>query len=337
VAGSEFLQVRLAHLGIVWSKANGFSKNAEAIGGLVKSGVQIIFVFLFLSCEAPLQRSQLNPSQASKNSTNQVIYGEDGRQDYSSILDPELQKIARSTVAIIGSEKMVYDSIFDRFHFENPDQEISLCSSEKFRNQPKWAWCSGALIAPDLILTAGHCVKSERLCHRFKFVFDYTLQSRATDLSSISASHVYDCREVLAFSHTPSGADYAIVRLDREVSDREPLTMAEEDPGFSDDLMIIGHPQGLPTKLTMNGKVRSLVPEIFFKASLDAFQGNSGSSVFNQKTRQIVGVLVRGEQDYERQNGCYVAKVCGENDCRGEDVMRISEIRKKLPEDFFRR
>jgi V8-like Glu-specific endopeptidase len=70
---------------------------------------------------------------------------------------------------------------------------------------------------------------------------------------------------------------------------------------------------------------------------LDAFQGNSGSSVFNQKTRQIVGVLVRGEQDYERQNGCYVAKVCGENDCRGEDVMRISEIRKKLPEDFFRR
>ena len=60
--------------------------------------------------------------------------------------------------------------------------------------------------------------------------------------------------------------------------------------------------------------------------------GNSGSAVFNQNTYEIIGVLARGDQDFSRQNSCYVAKVCDEDDCRGEDITRISVIKKYIPQ-----
>lgn len=265
---------------------------------------------------------------------NRIVYGEDGRQDYFETTDAQLLKLAKSTVALIDKDDLIFLAAENIYKFRGTN-EISMCPTEKFLKQPKVAYCSGALIAPDMILTAGHCVSDSRECQSVRFVFDYKLENPQTILKSVLPENTFRCAEIIKTIEIKNGADFALIRLDRNVPDREPLQLSDQEPNYHEPLMLIGHPAGLPTKFTLNGKVRSLIADQYFTASVDAFSGNSGSAVFDQQTGLILGVLSRGDQDYDRKNACYVAKSCGENDCRGEDVTRISEVKKYLPKNSF--
>jgi V8-like Glu-specific endopeptidase len=92
-------------------------------------------------------------------------------------------------------------------------------------------------------------------------------------------------------------------------------------------IVVIGHPTGLPTKVSAGANVRS-VNDIYFIANLDTFGGNSGSAVFNAETGDIEGILVRGERDYiySSARGCYVPNHCTDNGCRGEDSTLITNL-----------
>ncbi|MBC7420275.1 MAG: trypsin-like peptidase domain-containing protein [Bdellovibrio sp.] len=263
---------------------------------------------------------------------SKIIYGDDGRQDYFEITDLSLLKLARSTVAIIDEDDLVLFPRENIYQFRGTN-DIPMCESEKFLKQPRIAYCSGSLIGTDLVLTAGHCVRDHHDCQSARFVFDYKLSNSHSKLQSVSPENVFRCHEIIKTTEAKNGADFAIIRLDRAVIGREPLKFAESELTYHTTLMAIGHPAGLPTKFTLNGKVRNLIPDLFFTASIDSFSGNSGSSVFDQQTGLIVGVLSRGDQDYERENSCYIAKVCQEDGCRGEDVTRISEVKKYLPKN----
>jgi len=259
-----------------------------------------------------------------------VIYGADDRLDYAEIIDSELKSLAHSTVALIENHNMVYDQVFDQYVLKNPDTSLKLCSNEKFRHQPTWAFCSGSLVAPDIILTAGHCIEDKKTCKETNFVFDYTYLNSKTQLNSFAASNVYKCSEIIYSVNEKKGADFALIRLDRAVTGREVLELSNVDAGLGDDLLMIGHPAGYPTKFTMNVKVRDQSNPHYLVVSADSYVGNSGSSVFDVKNHKIVGVLDRGEQDYTLQNSCFASKVCLENECRGEDVTRSSVIQKFL-------
>ena len=282
-------------------------------------------LFFLFSCTEKNKNKFITTDLQNSN----VIYGDDGRTELADV-GADFQQMARSTVAFIPSHKMIYDSIFDVYNFKREPSYMNFCASERFRTQPRDAECSGTLIAEDLILTAGHCVPTPKDCKDSKIVFDYKINLNEKTIDSIKSESVFSCKNVMAFKNQKFDTDFAIVQLDRTVTDRKPLEFSTTELTYQDQLMLIGHPDGLPSKVTLNGKVRSLIEERYFKASLDAFSGNSGSAVFNQLTGKIVGVLVRGEVDYERKNGCIISKVCSENDCRGEDVTRISEVQKAL-------
>ena len=281
----------------------------------------------FSSCQR-LNLSESNMTQV--NPQAKVIYGSDDRLDYTEITDSELQSLAHSTVALIENHNMVYDQVFDQYVLKNPDTSLKLCTNEKFRKQPTWAFCSGSLVAPDVILTAGHCIEDKKTCKETNFVFDYTYMNSKKQLNSFPAANVYKCSDIIYSVNEKKGADFALIRLDRAVTDRRVLELSSVDAIMNDDLLMIGHPAGYPTKFTMNVKVRDQANQNFLVVSADSYVGNSGSSVFDVKTHKIIGVLDRGEQDYTLQNSCFASKVCSENECRGEDVTRASVIQKFL-------
>ena len=154
------------------------------------------------------------------------------------------------------------------------------------------------------------------------------------DPTSFSADSVYSCKQVIKHILDWSGADFALVQLERKVTGRKPLPIRTKgEVKISDHLVTIGHASGLPTKISTRGKIREIYTD-YITASIDTYGGNSGGAVFNDKTGEVEGILVRGEDDYVRVSktkACLVSNVCKDNDCQGEDITRISAVIPFLP------
>lgn len=209
--------------------------------------------------------------------------------------------------------------------------EVNFCANVRFTDQPSTGECSGFLISPDLLLTAGHCSQIENFCSDHKWVFDYTLDE-GTKLAGVDlpAKNVYGCKRVVtAALNMNLGLDYALVQLDRRVVDRTPLELRSTGK-ISDgaSVLVIGSPSGLPLKIAPGAKVRENTHPYYFRTNLDSFQGNSGSAVFNAATGVVEGILVRGEEDFNffREGMCLENNVCADEGCRGEDVTRLTAV-----------
>ncbi|MGZ3748915.1 MAG: trypsin-like serine peptidase [Pseudobdellovibrionaceae bacterium] len=284
---------------------------------MVKS-VLLIAVFYFLS---PIAIAKIQ---------DKVIYGDDNRVEFFQVTRSDVREVADSTAAIIRNSSLTAKSAgTTTVKAESFQEFVGLCSTERFASEPSGAFCSAFLVGEDLVATAGHCVDASR-CPQVSFVFTYRMSEQNQAPEEVNSSEIYRCKEVLEREQT-GAQDYALVRLERPVRGHRVLTLAKSSVNIGDSLFTVGHPSGIPTKVTDKGIVRSVKPE-FFTANLDTYGGNSGSAVFNQDTLEVTGILVRGENDfiYDSVNKCSVSNRCSESGCRGEDVTQISYISEAL-------
>ncbi len=260
----------------------------------------------------------------------EVIYGDDDRKDlFDPDANPEMVDAARSTAALVHREQLQTSSgNMSRLPTDTFGDAYGLCETEPFREQPNPAFCSGFLVAPDVFVTAGHCITNATDCAGTAMVFGFGYATRGQDVTLVKQSDVFYCKEILdRKQNSETKSDYAVVRLDRAVPGRAPLHFRQEgllDTGA--EVTVIGHPAGLPTKVAGGARVRTSDNVPFFVANTDTYGGNSGSAVLNGRTGEVEGVLVRGENDFETQGGCMVSKHCASNGCRGEDVTRATEF-----------
>ncbi|MBI4248979.1 MAG: trypsin-like peptidase domain-containing protein [Elusimicrobia bacterium] len=264
----------------------------------------------------------------------EVIYGEDGRLDLYQIENPRLMQLADSTVALFEAANVEPDpsgqkALLKTSHY---GQSMNLCPKEPFYDQPMGAFCSGSLVGPDLVMTAGHCVRSQEACAGAKFVFGFGVGKAGIYPAAVPAEEVYGCAQLVARQEEYSGADWALVRLERKVPNHAPLKLNRTGKLEKETkIFVIGHPAGLPTKVAGGATVRDPSPKGYFVANLDTYGGNSGSAVFNAANGRVEGILVRGETDYEQEGDCRVSKVCPDAGCRGEDVTKISALASQIP------
>jgi V8-like Glu-specific endopeptidase len=256
-----------------------------------------------------------------------VIYGADDRLDLYQVSDARLLALADSTVGLFQGSDVAINGDKADLTTESYAQGYGLCKEEPFYDQVTGAFCSGSLVAPDIIMTAGHCVKSADACKTTKFVFGFGVKAAGVMPVSVPAGEVYGCAQLIGREQVGTGADWALIRLDRKVANHKPLKYNTQDTlKNGDSLVVIGHPAGLPTKVAGGATVRDITPKGYFVANLDTYGGNSGSAVFNARTGDIEGILVRGENDYVYKNGCRVSNVCPSEGCRGEDVTKLSSV-----------
>jgi hypothetical protein len=164
--------------------------------------------------------------------------------------------------------------------------------------------CSAALIGPDLILTAAHCLAAGTAIPSGSFTLDYQTDAAGNRPPGYAPKFHKLKRLVKAGWATSAtggltgGAgllDYAIIQIETPPGGLgvPPLPIRPDLPPVGDDVFLIHHPRGATKKVSQ----RSTDPECFVKSNGDAIirfggdldNGSSGSPLFDLSGR-IIGV-----------------------------------------------
>ena len=280
--------------------------------------------------------------------TQPVVYGDDDRRDYYDHPDAALRELTSNSIV----------AFFERGDLDRSDpddirvvgrtlsQSNGVCSSERFADQVTAADCSATLIDDDLVLTAGHCMSSNSACNNHFFAFNYYMED-SRFLTTMTSDDVYSCAEIIVQRVTGGGFgggngeqhDYAIFRLDRPATPHhQPAPVRQNfnpmQPG--DEVTVIGFGSGLPAKIDSGGWVIDGRPGIldYFSATTDTFGGNSGSGVFDENN-EVIGILVRGDQDYEWNGNCTVVNTLPTSGVGGEGISYAMNAINELCEQGY--
>ncbi|MBC7712905.1 MAG: trypsin-like peptidase domain-containing protein [Rhizobacter sp.] len=266
---------------------------------------------------------------------DKVIYGEDNRTLISELKSEDDSFAITASKSILAQipNWRISDDNKKTFSVKTKDLEsgLNFCAGERFLDQPLVAACTAFLVAPDVIVTAGHCVKDKYDCKKNTWVLDYDDKMGFTspDGSAVfQKEKTYACTELLSWSQNAK-LDYAVIRLDRKITDRAPLKVRRDGKTSSNEsLIVLGHPLGMPKMLASNVLIRDNSLDFIFKTNADTFSGNSGSPVIGIDSKMVEGILVRGDDDFETDLDldCQRPAKFGDKEGRGESVQRSTYL-----------
>jgi hypothetical protein len=296
-------------------------------------------------------------------SAEALIFGPDDRE--VALRNPSRAKIARATAIMISpvfySENLSSTLDLDLQLISDPEG-FNLCKEERFALEPHVdVSCTGFLVAPNLLVTAGHCMvnhgvsRDERNahCESFSWLFDFVADANGvTRTRGVPKENLFHCRRVVyaeldydydrvrdMYSYR---RDIAIVELDRPAVGRDALPIAAREARVGESLGMMGFPTGLPMKWTGNGRVTGRAGPEAMRTNLDAFGGNSGSPVLNGRG-EVAGILVRGFplDDFfidptgcRRPNRCDLNGRCQVDEGRypvGIEIQALAPVRQFIP------
>jgi hypothetical protein len=280
----------------------------------------------------------------SLRAAQRASYSADERRDIFEVQTTAVREAAAATVVLVKAKQLTPTGT-DQYEMSGKPfgKQYALCSGEQFFDQPCVGFCSGVLVASDLVATAAHCVPGIQPDQRrtalaeIRFVFGFYMQDAATPVLRVPAEYVFRGVELVGFAQDDAtGADWALVRLDRAVSHASPARLRRRGRVADQArLAIIGYPCGLPVKYAPGASVRRNDQVSCFRADLDAFGGNSGSPVFGADWT-VEGLLVRGATDFVWDGTCrksLVIPVRDEvDDPPGEDCVRVAEFQSHVPQ-----
>lgn len=233
-----------------------------------------------------------------------VVYGSDDRAPLDPAAHPA---VAEALAALVPADRLTVDG--DRVVLAPTTLAERLggplCEGERFADELSLADCSAALVAPDVVLTAAHCVPSDAVCADLRVVFGYR---RAGDsLAPITPADVYRC---VAREDERPARDQVRLRLESDTG-RTPLSLGRASPG--DAITVAGHPAGAPAfteSLTVDRREGE-----GFVLYADVEDGSSGSPVVRGDT--LVGIVTAGETDYEWTGECFAARRLADGEGEG--------------------
>jgi V8-like Glu-specific endopeptidase len=263
------------------------------------------------------------PSESSALVEQKVIFGPDDFREVGSLSvgDPKYRQV-RATASAFVRNSVLCDEVAGTcqlptqpFAFENltgsshgaTPKYLPICEGERFSGQPQGSYCTAFLIGENLAVTAGHCVQSQADCDAMTLVFGFMATDEAGQNvnTTVPMSDVYSCHEVIAAvsqGSKISDTDFALIRLDRNVTDRQPVEIRTSG-AIADGASVyaVGGYHGLPLKISGNAVVKNNpLSQPRFETNLDAGKGSSGCPVFNE-SGVVEGILVSGpvSRNYE--------------------------------------
>lgn len=203
-------------------------------------------------------------------------------------------------------------------------------------------WCTGTLIGPDRVLTAGHCfepqdgsdgssdfttpfardadrnavpAKEDQLARLqiIRIGFQVNAETRANRVPRI-----FTIERLVERKFDPAGVDYAIVEVAADQAGRlpgdiiSPAKIAAHAVVAGEKLAIIQHPGGLPKKVGA-GTASSRVEPFLYYDNIDTLGASSGAGV-RDENGDIVGVHIRGDCERTGNSAVSILSIQGVSD-----------------------
>ena len=237
-----------------------------------------------------------------------ALYDQDNRVDFYKVNDPRLKELSRSVAYQIYKDELK-GWTFQRYWtiVTRPLSGRGVCENERFADQPTMRNdCSGILVGPKKLLLPGHCITAHYCWNDlFYFMFNYHQEDSSMSLER-HKDNFYKCEKVLKRVYDPSTAtSYAVIELNREVKGIEPVKFSRNTyVGKNSELVVVGHPNGLPQKIARDTFVTDESKKHFLFNS-DIGGASKGSAVFNLETYELEGMLISGSKDFQvSRSGC---------------------------------
>jgi hypothetical protein len=263
--------------------------------------------------------------------SQKAIYEMDDRQDLYQINECAVMADFDSVMSLFDSNQVIDNKNGTSTLATIPfGKAYGLCPDERFYNQPVGGFGTGFLVKDDVIATAGHCVQSRNVS-KICFIFGFRMADESTACTKIDNNEIYRGINVIDKMKENKGSDWALVKLDRKVSNHRVANIRREGAiSKGQQVHVIGHPCGLPMKFAAGAKVLDNSHKSIFFANLDTYGGNSGSPVFNSDTHLVEGILVRGGTDFVQVGDCRVSFVYPITGARGEEITRTTEFSARI-------
>jgi secreted trypsin-like serine protease len=153
-------------------------------------------------------------------------------------VDKSLQQLADSVVAIMDKSALAYNDATGRYKtvtLSNVNQQMGITSGAAFSGQKTLSFCSGSLVASDIVLTAGHCVNSNpadpHYFGKIYVVFGWKQTGKGTYNLTFAQDQVYEAKDLITrklegnIGDMDSYRDYAMISLARPAAGKSPLTI----------------------------------------------------------------------------------------------------------------
>ncbi|MFT5859220.1 MAG: S1-C subfamily serine protease [Flavobacteriaceae bacterium] len=197
-----------------------------------------------------------------------------------------------------------------------------LCPEEPYSEQLSLGVGTAFIVGEDIMMTASHVFEAD--IENYVVLFNFEIINRGGAVFPIvSKSDVY---EIAAITEDNAELDILQFRVSRPLNAPVLKLATTNTLSKGKSIYMIGHPSGLPKKVALNASVYTNDNPFHFYSTLDAYQGNSGSPVFDMATHTVIGVLVSGSQDFTWTGHCNKSKLCYLPYCKGEKVIRFEQI-----------
>jgi V8-like Glu-specific endopeptidase len=287
-----------------------------------------VAVFLYTGCS-----SYPRGNEVTETASQPVIYGADDRQQYYDIQSPAVRSlVATRSVALVPTDAVAIKDGQVLLRGPTWQAAAGLCPDVRLATDPVVASCSAILLAPDLVLTAGHCLSAVD-CGSMAIVRGFR-RDAPDHLAPIGLEDLAFCRSVIAWDPGEESQgdrlDYAWIELDHPLADPSslrtgtgtadgssaPVQFASEDAvSLGQPLVSFGYGGGGPVTMTAATVTNARIGHgDFFLTDLDAFQGMSGAPLFDSE-QHLVGIDNRGAPDFvwDAAGRCYRPAVLAQN------------------------
>ncbi|HXH90366.1 MAG TPA: trypsin-like peptidase domain-containing protein [Thermoanaerobaculia bacterium] len=201
---------------------------------------------------------------------------------------------------------------------------FAMCAREQFFNEPSAASCAGVLIAPDLVITAGHCVFNAQYLD-LAVVFGYRVDGSGQLPAFYKADDVRFLTDETDVTNVIFGQDWGIVTLDHAVTVSPARIRMSGVVGDQDGVYVIGYPAGMPESAAgiATANVKDNRDNDVFMADIDTLERSSGSPVFNRNDDTVEGIFEHGDK-WVNTGTCNLIMRCPASGiCADEEVTRI--------------